>query len=191
MKLPFKNEAAIDLLKQRNFAYLVVLFLMGTTSLLLAKLWSTQERIIIVPNMADANKKYLIEGDHVPDSYLVDWASNLLSDLFTANPQNVDRKTATFLQWAVSSSSIGDDLKKTSNLLKKEQISTAFFPESFSIQREKRKIHVTGRFLTYFGKSKAPVVSEKTFGMGWRIQSSGTIVIETLEEEKKEDEKKA
>lgn len=191
MKLSFKQEAAIELLKQRNFAYLMVLFLMGTTGVLLAKLWSAQERIIVIPSLSDANKRYLIEGEHVPDSYLVDWASNLLSDLFTANPQNVDRKTKTFLSWAISSSTIGEDLKKTADLLKKEQISTAFFPETFSLERKTRKIHVTGRFLSFFGKSHGPTFSEKTFVMGWRIMPSGAIVIETLEEERKDDDKKA
>lgn len=191
MRLPIKQQAAIDLLKQRNFAYVIVLFLMGVTVVLLVKLWTSQERIIVIPNMTDFHKQYLIEGDHVPDTYLVDWASRLLSDLWTANPQNVDRKTATFLQWAESSSSLEEDLKKTAHLLKKEQISTAFFPERFSVERSARKIYVTGRFLSYFGKSQRPVVSEKTFGMGWKILSNGTIVIQSLDEEKKEDEKKA
>jgi type IV conjugative transfer system protein TraE len=182
MRLNVKQKLAVDLLKQRNFSYSVVLFLMAVTLLLLIKLWSSKERIIVVPHMGDPHKHYLIDGDHVPDTYLVDWASSLLSDLWTASPATVDQKNARFLTWAMSTSTLSADLQKTAALLKKEQVSTAFFPESFAVNRTLKHVLVTGRFLSYFGKSQTPVVREKTFRLGWTILPGGQIAIQSLDE---------
>lgn len=186
MRLSFKEQTAIDLLKQRNFSYIIVIFLMIVTMVLLVKLWTSNTRIIVVPQMGDPHKHYLLDGTHVPDTYLVDWASSLLSDLWTASPPTIDQKNARFLTWAVSTSSLAADLQKTAKLLKKEQVSTAFFPETFAVKRDSKKVYVTGRFLSYFGKSQTPVVAIKTFVLGWVILSSGQIAIQSLDEEKTE-----
>lgn len=183
MRLGIRDKAATSLLKERNFAYVMVVFLMVVSVTLLAKLWTSKERIIVVPTLASAEKFYRLEGGHLPDSYLVDWASALVTNLLTANPENVDLKNAAFLQWVLSSSSLSEKLQKTADLLKKEQISTAFFPEKFEILREKRKVFLKGRFLTYLGKSVRPVVVQKSFVLGWKMMPSGLITIETFEEE--------
>lgn len=182
MNIDLKKKIAINLLQQRNFAYVIVAFLMIVTTALLVRIWSVNERIIIVPSLSDPDKRYQVDGDHLDDSYFQDWAASLLGDLYTANPKTVLQKTKTFLQWALSSSSLSSDLEKSAKALKKDQISTAFYPETFKISRKSKEIYVTGMFLTFFGRSMKPITSQKTFALGWQILSGGTVSIRSLKE---------
>lgn len=186
MNIDLKKKVAINLLQQRNFSYVVVGFLMIVTIVLLVRLWTANERIIIIPSLNDPDKRYLVDGDHLDDSYFQDWASTLLGDLYTANPKTVFQKNKTFLQWALSSSGLSADLEKSAKTLQKDQISTAFYPESFKISRNTKEIYVTGMFLTFFGRSLKPVSSQKTFVLGWQILSGGTVAISSLKEVKDE-----
>lgn len=187
MNLDIKKKVAIHLLHQRNFSYVMVGFLMLVTSVLLVRLWTVEEHIIVIPSLNDPEKKYHMDGNHLEDSYFKDWASSLLGDLFTANPQTVDQKNKTFLQWSLSSSSLTESLLNSARNLKKDAISTAFYPETYQIVRSEKEIHVTGMFLTFFGRSLKPVETTKTFVLGWEIVHGGVVAIRSLKELKKEE----
>ncbi len=186
MNIDMKKKVAINLLQQRNFSYVVVAFLMVVSSVLLVRLWSVNERIIIIPSLNDPDKRYQVDGGHLDDSYFQDWAASLLGDLYTANPKTVLQKNKTFLQWALSGASLNGDLEKSAKALKKDQISTAFYPETFKISRKSKEIYVTGMFLTFFGRSMKPITTQKTFILGWQILSGGAVSIRTLKELKNE-----
>lgn len=188
MRLDVKMSTAIDLLRQRNFSYVMNVFLMVIVGILSVKVVTLQPIITLVPAMNEPQKHYKLDGKHMPDNYLTDWASGLLSNIFTVNPQTIDQKNRIFLEWAVSSSALEEDLKKTTQLIKKEKMSTAFFPETFFVDREMRRVHVSGRFLSYFGRSQRPVEVERTFVLGWEIFPNGLIAIKSLEEKEKEKE---
>ncbi len=65
------------------------------------------------------------------------------------------------------------DLEATAKSLKKDNISTAFYPEKAHIDRSKNELIIEGKFLSYFGKSKSPVTTQKKFSLGWKILSRG------------------
>ena len=50
------------LLAQRNFAFVVVVFLMGVNILALIALTTRHERIIVVPSLNTDSKQYIFEG---------------------------------------------------------------------------------------------------------------------------------
>lgn len=184
MHVAVKEKVAIHLLRQRNFAYLMTLFLMVVTLLLLVRLWSVSEKVIVIPSLSDHQKQYEFDGKKISENYLVDWSSSLLGGLFTANPQNVERKNKAFLEWALSNGSLVDDLAKSALKLKKDNISTAFYPESFKVSHDEEVIYVTGHFLSFFGRSLEPISSQKTFALGWTRVSGGLLAIKSLEEVK-------
>lgn len=182
MNINHKLKVTANLLKQRNFSYVVCTFLMIICSILSLKVFSLNDRIIVIPNMNEVDKQYVLDGKHIPDEYLRDWGYKLLGDLFTANPKTVNLKNKRFLEWALSSSSLESDLSKTAKALRKDNISTAFYPEDHEIHHSKREIHIQGRFLTHFGRSKKPVMSHKTFVLGWQVMPNGLIGIRDLKE---------
>lgn len=182
MNIHNKIKVTANLLKQRNFAYVVCTFLMLITGILTLKVVSQNDRVIVIPNMNEGEKQYVMDGKHISDDYLRDWGYKLLGDLFTANPKTVKFKNKRFTEWALSSSSLEGDLKKTEQALQKDNISTAFYPEDHKIYQSNQEIHIEGRFLTYFGKSQTPVLSKKTFVLGWQVMANGIIAIRSLEE---------
>jgi len=186
MNIDIKKKVAVNLLQQRNFSYVVVVFLMLVCSGLLIRLSTVSERLIIIPSLSDPDKRYQIDGSFIEDSYFKDWAANLLGDLYTANPKTVLQKNKSFLHWSLSTSTLSKDLEKSANALKKDQISTAFYPETFKISRQTKEIYVTGMFLTFFGRSQKPVTSQKTFVLGWEILHGGSVAIRSLKELKNE-----
>ncbi len=190
MNINHKLKVTANILKQRNFAYVVCGFLMVITVILTTKVVFQQDRVIVIPNMNEGQIHYVMDGKEFPDTYLRDWGYKLLGDVFTANPKTVNLKNRRFLEWALSSSSLEGDLKKTAKALRKDNISTAFYPEDHKIYRSKRELHIEGRFLTLFGKSQTPVLSKKTFVLGWQVMSNGIIAIRSLEDLKdsKDDE---
>lgn len=185
MHLTHKLKATGFILQQRNFAYVVTVCLLFICFVLALKVLSQHERIIVIPNMNESEKQYVMEGDHVPSDYLRDWAFKILGDLFTANPTTVRYKNKRFLEWALSSSSLASDLEATAQALKADNISTAFYPEDHKIYYQKREIHVEGRFLTFFGKSHKPVLSKRSFILGWEIMPGGVVGIRELTQVKK------
>ncbi len=186
MNIDIKKKVAVNLLQQRNFSYVVVVFLMLVCSGLLIRLSNVSERLIIIPSLSDPDKRYQIDGSFIEDGYFKDWAANLLGDLYTANPKTVLQKNKSFLHWSLSTSTLSKDLEKSANALKKDQISTAFYPETFKISRQTKEIYVTGMFLTFFGRSQKPVTSQKTFVLGWEILHGGSVAIRSLKELKNE-----
>ena len=190
MLAAFQRKAAETLLRQRNFSYVVCTFLGSMCLILLLLVFKKTDRIIVVPSLTDPKKHYVFEGTHFSQDYLVDWASVLLADLFTANPKTIHRKNKTFLEWSLSTSSLSDELQKTAAALKKDNISTAFYPEDFQVFQNQRVLHVTGTFLTYLGRTGTPVVSKKTFALGWQVMAGGVLGVRLLEELKKEETKK-
>ncbi len=186
MHLDIKNKVTEHVLKQRNFAYVMCGFLMVVTLILLSKTLSKNEKVIIVPSLNEPQKQYHLDGTHIPDNYLVDWGFTLLGDLFTANPKTIQKKNQTFLQMAISSSGLTENLEATEKTLKKDNISTAFYPETARIDRSKNELIIEGKFLSYFGRSQKPVVTQKKFALGWKILSRGQVAVSTLKEIKDE-----
>lgn len=182
MQLMHKVKTTTTLLKQRNFAYISNAFLMLLVGVLMLTSFTKSERIILIPAMNDMKKQYVFEGKHIPDSYLWDWSFKILSDIFTANPKTIGYKNTQFLQLALSSALLSQDLERTASTLKKDNISTAFYPEFYQLNREEKEIQVEGRFLTFFGKSQKPILKQKTFVLGWEVMPSGVIAIRSLKE---------
>ncbi len=182
MLLKFQKVAVSDLLKQRNFAYVVCVFFMIMNAVFAVCFLKKSNHVVIIPSLSEPQKSYSIDGKHISDNYYVDWAYQHLGNLFTVNPLSFAYKKKTFLQWSLSAARLEDDLDKLFSLLKKDRVSTAFYPESYVLHRKKKEIEVRGRFLTYFGKSNNPVLRERTFVMGWKVLSNGMTAISSLKE---------
>ena len=186
MKYPVLKHTLAELLRQRNFAYLVALGLLVINSVLALAFFSKDTRIVVVPNMATPDKRYEFKGEAVNEAYLIDWADQLLTTLLCVNPHTVERKTKLVLEWTISSTALPEKLIKQAKALKRDHISTAFYPKDFIIDRDAQEIRVKGTFVAYMGQG-SPVVSEKTYALGWKVLGNGTMGLSHLKEQHHED----
>jgi type IV conjugative transfer system protein TraE len=175
-----------DLLRQRNFAYLVALGLLLINSLLSVAFFSKETRIVVIPNMATPDKRYEFKGAAVNDAYLIDWADHLLTTLLCVNPHTVERKTKLVLEWTISSTALTEKLIKQAKALQRDHISTVFYPKDFVIDRDRQEVSVKGTFVAYMGQG-SPVVSEKTYCLGWKVLGNGAMGLSHLKENHHED----
>lgn len=185
MKLDFKTQNLNQLLKQRNFAGLLVGGLLLSNLFLSLKLLKYDEQWILIPEF-DTDHRVALSASTYSDQYLIDWASSLTSDLLTVNPATVKQKTKRFLE--VTGSSHGNFekvLKKKAQTLIKEGISTVFYPKVFKVQRSAQKVLVEGTFMTFFGQDKKPIIEKKVFSIEYKRGPKGVILVEEFKEEKK------
>lgn len=172
---------AHHLFKQRNLL-LTGLGVMLCSNLVLSLLiMGKNERIILVPMNAIDHHLVYEDGDF-NDAYLIDWANSLLREVLTVNPETVDFQNKKFLELSLSSNLLKEKLEQLSRDIKRDHVSTVFYPKIFSIDRASQQITVTGTFMAYFGQDKNPVVSSKIYILGYTLLPTGVIAIKTLEE---------
>lgn len=176
---------AHHLFKQRNLLVCGIGLSLATNLVLSLVLIQKDERVILVPmNVLDHRLVYE-EGDF-NDTYLIDWANSLLRELLTVNPETVDFQNKKFLELSLSSNLLKEKLEQLARDIKRDHVSTVFYPKTFSIDRASHQIIVVGTFMTYFGHDKNPVVSSKTYQLGYTLLPTGVIAIKTLEEQNDE-----
>ncbi len=175
-----------QILAQRNFSFLVVILVLLSNIGLAWKVLGERDRIILIPQN-DLTKQIIFDGKKIPDTYLVDWAASVLADLMTVNSYTVERKNKLFLEISSTSGGLKDVIKANARRIKQDGMSTVFYPKGFEIDRAEKKILVDGTFMAYFGRDKNPIVSEKTYALGWRETAHGCVLVESLEEVRNDD----
>lgn len=172
---------AHHLFKQRNLLLVGLGFSLSSTLFLSVAVLNKSERIVIIP-MNSMEHRLVYEDGDFNDAYLIDWANSLLRELLTVNPETVDFQNKKFLELSLSSNLLKEKLEQLSRDIKRDHVATVFYPKTFSIDRSTQQITITGTFMAYFGQDKNPVVSSKTYILGYTLLPTGVIAIKTLEE---------
>jgi type IV conjugative transfer system protein TraE len=172
---------AHHLFKQRNFLLVGLGLSLSSTLFLSVAVLSKSERIVIIP-INSMNHHLVYEDGDFNDTYLIDWANSLLREVLTVNPETVDFQNKKFLELSLSSNLLKEKLDQSARDIKRDHVATVFYPKTFSIDRITQQISVTGTFMAYFGQDKNPVVSSKTYIIGYTLLPTGVIAIKTLEE---------
>jgi len=182
MRLDQAKEIFQITLKQRNFAYLVTGFLILSNLGLIYHLVTREERFILIP-MYDINHRAEVTNYGFSEKYLVDWADSIIHMLFTANPESVDKRVKDVMVLATGSfKSLEKDLNSWSDKIKKDNLSTVFYPHSFNVFSKKSEVLVKGKLLSYFGTDRQPVVEEKQYLLTYEQAGRGIILLKRLEE---------
>lgn len=179
MRFDLQKQQLQKLWSQRNFAY-VIAGIMGVSNIVLASsLSSKEEQWVLIPQF-DTNDRMPVSKNSLSTVYLEKWATGILQDLLTANPDSVDLKVHRFLEVASTAfGSMEEDLRVQAKKQKEEGFSTAFYPKETTVS--KKTIWVTGTFLTYFGRDKTPVSEQKTFKLGYRRAGHGVVLVTGIE----------
>lgn len=132
----------------------------------------------------DFQRNYTFLEKIVPTTYMEDWADSILSDLFTVSSRTLDRKYARSVEYFSKNTDFSEIFKEITNLLKNKDASTAFFPETFSVDKKNKQVQVTGRFLIHDAKLKKMIEETKTFVLVWQVLPNGRTVIHSIRQEK-------
>lgn len=160
----------------------LIIFLM-MINFFLGVLWFGGERIIKLQS-ADFRRNYAFLEKIVPASYMEYWADSILSDLFTVSSRTLDRKDARFKKYSSENEDFSGVFKEIKDILKTENMSTAFFPETFSVDKKNKRVHVTGTFLTHDAEHQKTIEETKTFVLDWQILADGRTVVRSIRQEK-------
>ena len=176
MRFSFRQETLAQLLQQRNFAFCVSGVLLVANLFLSIKVLTHEENWALIPQF-DIERRSYVSSSSFSDEYLIDWADALLRDWLTVNPSTVEQKARRFLE--ISAQNYGDlrqTIQKTVGRVKQERLSTVFYPKSWEIDQPKKRIQVTGDFLTYFGHDRAPIRTYETFWVSYKRGPHGVIL---------------
>lgn len=155
--------------------------------ILLFFLFRKEEHWILIPQF-DVEKRTTLSSKSFGDEYLTSWASSLCVSLLCVNSSVVEERMKEALR--ISSprfyGSLEEQLKQEVKILRQHALSTVFYPQKFTLHRNKNEIEVEGVFHTYFSKDKNPVVEQKIWTVGWEMGARGVILLTTFQEKKEE-----
>ncbi len=182
MKFSFNQQTLQNVLKQRDLALWSCLGLVGINALLVIKVISQEEHWVIFPQ-ENIDHRIELTASKFSDDYFIDWANGVLNIILCVNPDSIDWKTQQILKITTE---VYGNLKETlieeAKLIKKDKISTVFYPKRFDVSQSKKSIDVIGQHIAYFGKDSTPVTTEKTYRLTWVVSNHGVILLKDLKE---------
>ena len=188
MNFLFAKTTLASALKHRDLALWCCVGLTVTNMGLAFKLLGTEEHWVLMPQYQDEHKLEVTRSKY-SNEYLIDWAAGILNVILCANADSIDWKISQLLKISLSNyGPLKDQLQQEAKKIKRDKISTAFYPNSFKVNQRERTIEVTGEHSSYFGGDTTPIITQKTFLVSWAVRSHGVILLEGLSELKKQGE---
>lgn len=142
------------IVRQRNFFAGCLALAVLANFLLVSKLASTSEKIIMVPGIT---KELMVEGDSVSGSYLQETALLFTSALLDLTPTTAEAKRDIILKHVSKRSSgamksLQEYLARAVDEHKKFQLSTFFAPKKLHVDSKNLQVIVDGILTSTFGK---------------------------------------
>jgi type IV conjugative transfer system protein TraE len=182
MKFSLNQQTLQNVLKQRNLALWSCLGLIGVNAILVLKVVNQEEHWVIFPQ-ENIDHRIELTASKYADEYFIDWAAGVLNIILCVNPDSVDWKTRQILKITTERyGNLKETLEQEAKAIKRDKISTVFYPKKFTVQQARNFIDVTGEHVAYFGKDSIPVMTEKTYRLTWVMSDHGVILLKSLEE---------
>jgi type IV conjugative transfer system protein TraE len=186
MNFSFNQSTLQSTLKQRNLVLWCCGGLTFTNLLLVMKLLAQEEHWVLIPQ-ADIDHRLEMTASSYSDDYFVDWANGVVSTILNVNSDSIDWKTQQILKISVQHyGSLKEKLIKDAELIKKDRISTVFYPKQFKVNQSDQTVDIQGQHIAYFGTDLAPVVTEKKYRASWDVRAHGIILLKDFKEIKDE-----
>lgn len=171
-------------LKERNFALICCIGLTVANLLLILKVTNGEERWVLIPQH-DPDNSVEVTSKRYSNDYYINWANDVVKTLLCVNPDSIEWNTQKILRITTETyGSLKGNLKKDSERIKKDNISTVFYPKNFVVNQANKTIDVVGEHISYFGKDTTPVSATKTFRLSWIIRTHGIVLLSDFMEVK-------
>lgn len=175
-------------LRERNFALMSCIGLTVANLFLVMKIFGAEEKWVLI-SQGNTERRIEVSSKRYSDDYLTHWANDILGMLLCVNEDSVDWKTKQVLEITTEAhGGLREKLQEDSLLIKKDKISTVFYPKKFTVNQSNQTVDVVGEHMSYFGKDSTPVMREKSFRLTWAIRTHGVVLLKDFREIK--DEKK-
>lgn len=141
--------------RQRNLFLVVLLVSIVSNALLSLKIFSQNERVIMVPGISQEMR---VDTDRVSKSYLEESALQYLSMLLDLSPSTLEHKKEIVLRNVSGSSKVGIEglrryFNSVENEYKKLDLRTYFTPRFLEVSEKEMAVVATGTLSRIFGKS--------------------------------------
>ena len=176
------QKTLLQVVRQRNFAYIITSFLAVSNVLLVLVVYKSDHQTILIPQF-QTDHRVSLTHKYFSKEYLVDWADGITRMVYTVNPETVEKRIADVLFICVSSR--GNVLKamdEWKKIIKENRISTVFYPKTFEVSMKDQTVQVRGSLMTYFGEDRKPVVEDKIYELGWERGNGTAIFLKVLKE---------
>ncbi len=146
--------------------------------LVVVKLIMGETHVVLVPQYK-SSQPLNVRTDMFCEAYVAKWAEGVLLHLLTISPETVDERIDDTLRIAAGSSvgSLRDQLVREATRIKRDHVSTVFYPKDTHVDSKNRTVTVTGQFHTWFGVDQKPVIQPKTWRLMWKRGHQGVILL--------------
>lgn len=179
--MDFKNFQMTfqEALRKRNFAYTLCAIL-GISNILLCGLLSRHEDRWLLFPFPDGDRLE-VTPSKFSDDYLQAMADRITTRLLTMSPETIEQRLQEFAGLTIHSGALRKKLEQHTHKIKEERVSTVFYPKDFHIEREKKKIHVSGDFYTFFGTDRVPVIQKQTIVLSYGRGINGIFILKDFD----------
>lgn len=152
MRWEIREQRLPTVLFQRNLLMGVCGLLLIALFLLIVRVSFMNEKIIIIPE--GLKQEVSILGNDVSPSFVEEWASYYTFLLLSASPKTFSYQRAQILRCIVPSSfgALSQKLLEQEEQMKRQNLSTVFYPSHFEIQG--MTVGITGTLETYVGDKR-------------------------------------
>jgi type IV conjugative transfer system protein TraE len=156
---------------------------MGVSNVgLIGYLTLREDKFVLVPQFNIDHQPYVTTSDF-SDSYLFDWADGVIRMVFTVNPESVERRIIDILRITRKGyGEIKQNLEVWKKRVKKDSISTVFYPKTFKMDRSQSQVKIQGVLYYYFGTDRKPIIEQKTYIVGYAKGNRGLLFLDHLKE---------
>ncbi|MEJ2405370.1 MAG: type IV conjugative transfer system protein TraE [Candidatus Thiodiazotropha sp.] len=129
----------------------------------------TTEKTIITPPVIE--RPFWVKGSEVSPEYLEEIARYLSTLVINATPKSIDANIEIFLRYVAPESYgvIRSKMKAQAARMKRDDVSTAFYPVGYQTRLKERQTVITGDFVTMVGKQRISSIRR-----AWRFDFSFT-----------------
>jgi conjugal transfer pilus assembly protein TraE len=176
----FKQNSLQELVKYNK--YLLVISSVLAVALLIAviSLTTKEEKWVLVP-ATDTDRRMTISSKTYNETYLKEWATFVMKELFTTSPEEVEKQVADMKVISRDSPLLEKFFEEHLKFVKGSNVSSVFFPKK--VRLDTRGVIVEGTFRYWFGTSK-DFASEKSYLLGFKRGRNGLLLLTNVEEQK-------
>jgi conjugal transfer pilus assembly protein TraE len=140
----------------------------------------TDDRVVIVPPMMD--KQFWIKGDQFSAEYLELMSEWLAGLPLSTTPNSVGLRNEIFLRYVEPNvhAAIKSQFDVRADQVKKDNVSTLFYPTSFQTSRTTKQVAITGDFISVISGVTAPAV-RRTWRLSFTSMGGALWVTEFIE----------
>lgn len=177
----FKNSF-FETTQQKKVLLNVVAGLTLSNIVLIIALLSKAEQYILIPEF-NIDHRLSVAGGEFNDQYFIDWADGIIKTALCVNPDSVDWRHNELLK--ISTHSYGQMkrvLKEQAENIRKNSLSTVFYPKTFKVDQNNKSIRIEGQHYAFIGKDNRPVIQDKIYEIFWIIGTHGLVLLKDMVE---------